>query len=173
MLTNSDDDKSYRKKIAGKRDKVRRFVVVQLLSCDQLFCDPMNCSPPGSSVYGISQERILEWIAISFSRGSSQPRGQTHISCIGRQVLYHRAIRETQGKRIERNYFNKTLRKSATKRIADGVTANGEVVGLDLFEEQQGGQCQEQGMKEQSQSMRLKRSQLTLNCLIYESAPLH
>ena len=95
----------------------------------------MDCSPPGSSVYGISQERILEWIAISFSRGSSQPRGQTHISCIGRQVLYHRAIRETQGKRIERNYFNKTLRKSATKRIADGVTANGEVVGLDLFEE--------------------------------------
>ena len=34
-------------------------------------CDPMDCSPPGSSVYGISQARILEWVAISFSRGSS------------------------------------------------------------------------------------------------------
>ena len=35
-------------------------------------CDPVNCSPPGSSVLGISQARILEWVAISFSRGSSQ-----------------------------------------------------------------------------------------------------
>ena len=37
-------------------------------------CDPMDCSPPGSSVCGILQERILEWVAIPFSRGSSQPR---------------------------------------------------------------------------------------------------
>ena len=37
-------------------------------------CDPMNCSLPGSSVHGISQARILEWIAISFFRGSSQLR---------------------------------------------------------------------------------------------------
>ena len=36
--------------------------------------DPMDCSPPGSSVHGISQARILEWVAIAFSRGSSQPR---------------------------------------------------------------------------------------------------
>jgi len=42
----------------------------------------MDCSSPGSSVHGISQARILEWVAISFSRGSSQPRDQTHISCI-------------------------------------------------------------------------------------------
>ena len=35
------------------------------------FCDPMDCSPPGSSVHGIFQARILEWVAISFSRGSS------------------------------------------------------------------------------------------------------
>ena len=39
-------------------------------------CNPMNCSPPGSSVHGILQARILEWVAISFSRGSSQPRVQ-------------------------------------------------------------------------------------------------
>ena len=46
-------------------------------------CNPMDCSPPGSSVPGILQERILEWVAISFSRGSSQPRVQTQVSRIG------------------------------------------------------------------------------------------
>ena len=42
----------------------------------------MDCSPPGSSVHAIFQERILEWVAISFSRGSSWPRDQTLVSCI-------------------------------------------------------------------------------------------
>ena len=46
-------------------------------------CDPMDCSLPGSSVHGILQARILEWVAISFSRGSSQPRDQTWVSHIG------------------------------------------------------------------------------------------
>ena len=50
-------------------------------SCPTL-CDPMECSPPGSSVHGISQARIWEWVATSCSKGSSQPRGQTWISCI-------------------------------------------------------------------------------------------
>ena len=44
---------------------------------------------PGSSVHEISQTRILEWVAISFSRGSYQTGDQTCISCIGRQILYH------------------------------------------------------------------------------------
>ena len=44
------------------------------LSCPRL-CDPMDCSPPGSSACGIFQARILEWVAIPFSRGSSPPRG--------------------------------------------------------------------------------------------------
>ena len=55
-------------------------------------CDSMDCSLQGSSVHGILQARILEWVAIPSSRGSSQPRDQSHISflsCIGRQVLYH------------------------------------------------------------------------------------
>ena len=43
-------------------------------------CDPMNCSPPGSSSHGILQARILEWVAIPFSRGSSQPRDRTPVS---------------------------------------------------------------------------------------------
>ena len=46
-------------------------------------CDPVNCSPSGSSIYGILQTRILEWIAISYSRGSSWPRDWTCVSCIG------------------------------------------------------------------------------------------
>ena len=50
-------------------------------SCPTL-CDPMDCSPPGSSVHGILQARMLEWVAAPFSRGSSQPRGQTWIFCI-------------------------------------------------------------------------------------------
>ena len=52
-----------------------------------LFCDPVDCSPPGFSVHGISQARILQWVAISFSRGSSWLRNQTWVSCIGRQIL--------------------------------------------------------------------------------------
>ena len=59
-------------------------------SCPTL-ATPMDCSPPGSSVHGILQARILEWVAISFSRGSFQPRDQIclYVSCIGWQILYH------------------------------------------------------------------------------------
>ena len=46
------------------------------------FCDPVDCSPPGSSIHGILQARILEWVAIPFSRGSSQSRDRTHVSRI-------------------------------------------------------------------------------------------
>ena len=45
-------------------------------------CNPTDCSPPGSSVHGILQARTLEWVAIPFSRGSSQPRDRTQVSCI-------------------------------------------------------------------------------------------
>ena len=62
-------------------------------ACVQLcltLCDPMDYSPPGFSVHGISQARnLLEWVAISFSRGFSQLTDQTGISCIGRWILYH------------------------------------------------------------------------------------
>ena len=44
--------------------------------------DPLDCNPPTSSVYGICQTRILEWVVISFSGGSSQPRDQIWVSCI-------------------------------------------------------------------------------------------
>ena len=60
-------------------------------SC-QTLCNTMDCNPPGSSVHGIFQARILDQVAISSSRGSSQPRDQTFVSCtscIGRLTLYH------------------------------------------------------------------------------------
>ena len=55
-------------------------------------CDQMDCSLPDSSVHGISQARILEWAAISYSKESYRPRNQTFVSCvscISRQILYH------------------------------------------------------------------------------------
>ena len=57
-----------------------------------ILCDPMDCSPPSSTVHGMFQARILEWVVTSFSRGPSQSRDQTQVSCIsctGRQILYH------------------------------------------------------------------------------------
>ena len=47
-----------------------------------ILCDPIDCSPPGSSVHGILQARILEWVAIPFFQGSSRPRKWAHVSCI-------------------------------------------------------------------------------------------
>ena len=68
------------------------FTCAQPLQSCPTLCDPMDCSPPGSSVHGILQARILEWVTISSSRASSLPRDRTQVSCvswIGRQVLYH------------------------------------------------------------------------------------
>ena len=56
-----------------------RALVAQ--SCPAL-CHCLDCSPPGFSVHGILQARILEWVAIHVSRGSSQPKGRTQVSCI-------------------------------------------------------------------------------------------
>ena len=62
-----------------------------LQSCTTL-CSTMDCFPPGSSVHGILQARILEWVAISSSRASFQPKNRTctfYVSYNGRWVLYH------------------------------------------------------------------------------------
>ena len=66
-------------------------VCVHSQSCLTL-CDFMNCSLPSSSVHGILQVRILEWVVMPSSRGSSQLRDRacvSYVSCIGRQILYH------------------------------------------------------------------------------------
>jgi len=63
-----------------------------------------DCSPPGSSVHGILQARMLEWVAISFARGS-QPRDQTHVSCLAGGFF----TTEPPGKPI---YFSKILKSN-------------------------------------------------------------
>ena len=73
-------------------------VCAQIAQSCLTLCNPMNYSPPGSSVHGIFQARILEQVVISYSRGSSQLRDQTHISrvfCTGMQILYYCATWES------------------------------------------------------------------------------
>jgi len=78
-----------------------RFILLCKLCCYCLIpvtCPTLwhyiDCRLQDTSVHGISQARILEWVAIFFSRRSSWPRDQTHISCIGRRILYHWSTRE-------------------------------------------------------------------------------
>ena len=63
-------------------------------SCPTL-CDPTDCSPPSSSGHGILQATVLEWVGISFSRGSSQPRDQTGVSHIAGKLLTIWTTRES------------------------------------------------------------------------------
>ena len=94
-------------------------------SCPAL-CDPMDCSPPDSSVHGIFQARILEWVAISFSRGSSWTRDRTCVSCvpcIGRWIIYHSAPWEAPSPTFKCQKC--TLIIQLEKRLnTDGVTVS-------------------------------------------------
>ena len=88
-------------------------------SCPTL-CDPMDCSPPGSSVHGILQARILEWVAISFSRGSSQPRDRTQVSCIAGRFF----TTEPRGKtKPLANYLNSLCFSFSIYKVEIIVTA--------------------------------------------------
>ena len=69
------------------------FCCLVAQSCP-ILCKHMDHSPPGSSIHGISQVRKLKWVAISFFRGSSWPRDQIWVSCLGRWILYHWATRK-------------------------------------------------------------------------------
>ena len=71
--------------------------------------NPMDYSPPGSSVHGILQERILEWVAIPFSRGSFQPRDQTQVSCTAGGFLTFWATRKASGPLYPRAFFHVCL----------------------------------------------------------------
>ena len=73
--------------------KVKESEVAQL--CPTL-CDPVDCSPPCPLSMGFFQARLLEWVAISFSRGSSQPRDWTRVSRIGGRCFTHWATRELE-----------------------------------------------------------------------------
>ena len=94
--------------------------------CTQLcptLCDPMDCSLPGSSVCGIQQARILEWVAMLFSRASYRTRDQTQVSCIGRWILYSLSHRESQVKMLYKqicigagNYHDSCCQRQRGKR---------------------------------------------------------
>ena len=71
-------------------------------------CDPKDCSPPGSSVHGILQARIVEWVIIPLSRGFSQPRDQSQVSHIAGRFFTVGATRETQNC-IKMTPFSSTL----------------------------------------------------------------
>ena len=64
-------------------------------SCPDL-CDLTGCSPPGSSVHGILQARVLEWVAMPFSRGAPQPRHRTWVSCFAGRLFANWTTREAQ-----------------------------------------------------------------------------
>ena len=95
-------------------------------------CSPMDCSPPGPSVHGIFYARILQWGAISFSRGSSQTRDWTpvsYISCIGRWIL-------PTGTTVTSNLQQGKIRLSVTWPFRDGLAHDSSCLlcfGLMLF----------------------------------------
>ena len=76
-----------------------RLARISWCVCSQSFltlCNPMGYRSPGSSIHGIISARILEWVAISSSRGSYSPRDQSQVSFFGRWILYHLATGEAQ-----------------------------------------------------------------------------
>ena len=94
--------------------------VVQLYST---LCDPKDCSPPGSSIHGIFQTRILEWVAISFSRGSSQPRDRTQVSRIAGRLFTICATKEGNAGLEEAQAGIKMSRRNINNhRYADDTT---------------------------------------------------
>ena len=99
-------------------------------SCSTL-CNPVDCSNLGSSVHGILQARILELVAMPFSRGSSQPRDWTHISyvsCIGRQVLYFLA----PPRKLSKSFLMSRLFSSGGQSI--GASASASVPPMNIWD---------------------------------------
>ena len=86
---------------------VSACAVKSLRSCLTLG-DPMDCSVPGSSVHGVSQAKILEWVAIPFSKGSSAPRDQTRVSCLSRWQVGSLPL-VPPGKRIDWHFTEEIL----------------------------------------------------------------
>ena len=67
---------------------MNKVLLCQAVLVGSTLCDPTDCGQPGSCVHGILQAKILEWVATPFFRGSSPPRDQAWVSCIGRRILY-------------------------------------------------------------------------------------
>ena len=85
------------------RERDERKVKVKVAQSYPLLCDSMNCSPPGFSDHGILQARILEWVAIPFSKGSSQPGIQPR-SVTLQAILYHLSHQGSPEEEIPEQY---------------------------------------------------------------------
>ena len=86
--------RSLKTRLSDLRYNIPKRVVAQL--CPTL-CDPMDCTLQGSSVHGISQARVLEWVAISFSRGSSRPRDEPGSPALQEDTLPSKSPGKPQG----------------------------------------------------------------------------
>ena len=83
------------------------YVCVLVAKSCLTLCDPMDCGPPGSSVHGMLQARILEWVAILFSRGSSRPRDRTWVSCMASSEVLEE--KEIEKPRLKAHWASWTL----------------------------------------------------------------
>ena len=107
--------------IKSKPRSIHLFDLPFAQSCPTL-CDPMDSSLPGSTVHGIFQARILEWAAISFSRGSSQPRARTRVSCIADRRFTIWATREARLIGAEQGLECRKLRWTSTAQLPPSET---------------------------------------------------
>ena len=110
----SDQEKSLNLSLTGVGVCSQSALVAQL--CPAL-CNPMDCSLPGSSVHGILQARILEWVDIPFPRGSSQPRDWTWASCTAGRFFTNWAIREAPKINMVQNYKESALEEAGFWRV--------------------------------------------------------
>ena len=119
----------------GKETILSKYIysALHVYSVTQLgptLCNPMDCSLPGSSVLGIFQARILELVAFSYSRKSSQPRDQACVSCIfctGWQILYHCTIWEALDRSLLKPnylYINKATQSFPSGSVVNNPPAN-------------------------------------------------
>ena len=106
------------------------YVCVLVAQSCLTLCKSMDCSPPGSSVYGILQARILEWVAIPFSRGSSWTRDQTWVSCIAGRFFTIWATREARNMCISSKTDNSFL---ALKWSVDSLNSKQIHTRRDIF----------------------------------------
>ena len=104
------DDRRWKKGVSPTHDFVQlNSLITSAFALSHVWlCDPVNCIPPGS-VHGISQARILEWVAVSSFRGSCPTRDQTWISCVGRQILYRWATGEAPNNQVSKCFLGKIL----------------------------------------------------------------
>ena len=82
LLSSNEEPVLWETQDQGKFTEIVCLQCTVLVQVSTTLCDPMDCSPPGSSIYGILQARILEWVAMPAFRGSSWPRYRTCVSCI-------------------------------------------------------------------------------------------